>query len=58
MAGIGKTTLAVHAAHRLAGRYPDGQLFLDLQAHTAGREPVDSSAALEALLRQLGVPRT
>ncbi|MFF4991349.1 BTAD domain-containing putative transcriptional regulator [Streptosporangium saharense] len=56
MAGIGKTTLAVHAAHRLAGRYPDGQLFIDLLAHTAGREPVDAAAALETLLRQLGVP--
>ncbi|MER7212479.1 BTAD domain-containing putative transcriptional regulator [Streptosporangium sp. NPDC000239] len=56
MAGIGKTTLAVHAAHRMAGRYPDGQLFIDLGAHTAGREPVDAAAALEALLRQLGVP--
>ncbi|GAA3448144.1 AfsR/SARP family transcriptional regulator [Planomonospora venezuelensis] len=56
MAGIGKTTLAVHAAHRLADRYPDGRLFIDLQAHTAGRDPVDAAAALEALLRQLGVP--
>jgi tetratricopeptide (TPR) repeat protein len=56
MAGIGKTALAIHAAHRLAGRYPDGQLFVDLQAHTAGHEPVEAGAALETLLRQLGVP--
>ncbi|MFF0309259.1 BTAD domain-containing putative transcriptional regulator [Streptosporangium sp. NPDC004379] len=56
MAGIGKTTLAVHAAHRLAARYPDGRLFIDLLAHTAGREPLDAASALEALLRQLGVP--
>jgi DNA-binding SARP family transcriptional activator/tetratricopeptide (TPR) repeat protein len=56
MAGIGKTTLAVHVAHRLAARHPDGQLFIDLQAHTAGRAPIDAAAALEALLRQLGVP--
>jgi DNA-binding SARP family transcriptional activator/tetratricopeptide (TPR) repeat protein len=56
MAGIGKTALAVHAAHRLASRFPDGQIFADLQAHTPGREPVEPGTALEILLRQLGVP--
>lgn len=56
MAGIGKTALAVHAAHRLAGRYPDGQLFCDLHAHTAGAAPLTPEAALERLLRMLGVP--
>ncbi|MFI9837958.1 tetratricopeptide repeat protein [Nonomuraea sp. NPDC051941] len=56
MAGIGKTTLAVHAGHLLAERFPDGGLFVDLQAHTAGRDPVDPGEALEILLRQLGVP--
>lgn len=56
MAGIGKTALAVHAAHRLAGRYPDGQLFCDLHAHTSGAPPLSPEAALERLLRMLGVP--
>ncbi|TMR99215.1 AfsR/SARP family transcriptional regulator [Nonomuraea basaltis] len=56
MAGIGKTTLAVHAAHRLAAHYPDGQLFIDLHAHTTGQTPVEPGTALEVLLRQLGVP--
>ncbi|WP_344319468.1 AfsR/SARP family transcriptional regulator [Actinocatenispora thailandica] len=56
MAGAGKTALAVHAGHRLADHFPDGQLFLDLQAHTAGQTPVDVDAALGALLGQLGIP--
>lgn len=53
MPGVGKTTLAVHLAHRL--EYPDGQLFVDLHAHTAGRAPVEPTDALDVLLRALGL---
>ncbi|MFD6393330.1 tetratricopeptide repeat protein [Nocardia sp. NPDC060259] len=56
MAGIGKTTLAIHTAHRLGDRFADGRLFVDLQGHTPGSHPVEPGAALEVLLRQLGVP--
>jgi len=56
MAGIGKTTLAVHAAHRLAGSFPDGQFFLPLHAHTPGQRPVDPADALASLLLTVGVP--
>ncbi|MFI6094329.1 BTAD domain-containing putative transcriptional regulator [Lentzea sp. NPDC051213] len=53
MPGVGKTTLAVHLAHRL--EFPDGQLFIDLHAHTAGRAPVEPTDALDVLLRALGL---
>ncbi|MCO8273646.1 NB-ARC domain-containing protein [Actinoplanes sp. TRM 88003] len=52
-AGMGKTTLAVHAAHGLADRFPDGQLFAGL--HAGGPHPVDAAAILERFLRMLGV---
>lgn len=55
MAGVGKTALAVHVAHRLSDRFPDVQLFVDLHGHTPGRDPMDVAAALEMLLRALGV---
>jgi tetratricopeptide (TPR) repeat protein/transcriptional regulator with XRE-family HTH domain len=56
MAGVGKTAFAVHAAHRLADRFPGGQIFLPLHGHTPGRQPVDPADALAGLLLTLGVP--
>jgi transcriptional regulator with XRE-family HTH domain len=55
MAGVGKTTFAVHAAHRLAPGFPDGQFFLPLHAHTGGQRPVDPADALASLLLIAGV---
>ena len=56
MAGIGKTALAVLAAHRLSTRFPDGQLFIDLHGYTKGEPPREPGQALEWLLRALGTP--
>ena len=56
MAGIGKTTFAVHAAHQLASSFPDGQFFLPLHAHTPGQRPVDPADGLASLLLTAGVP--
>jgi DNA-binding SARP family transcriptional activator/Tfp pilus assembly protein PilF len=56
MAGVGKTTLAVHLAHRLWLEFPDGTLFLDLCGTSGAREPLDTATALDRLLRQLGIP--
>ena len=55
MAGIGKTAFAVHAAHRLAPRFPAGQIFLPLHGHTPGQQPVDPGDALASLLLTAGV---
>ncbi len=56
MAGIGKTAFAVHAAHRLADRFPGGQIFLPLYGHTPGQRPADPADALASLLLTLGIP--
>ncbi|OKJ17008.1 AfsR/SARP family transcriptional regulator [Kitasatospora sp. CB01950] len=54
MAGVGKSALAVHCADTLRGRFPDGQLFLNLRGATAGLTPLGPHQALTALLRGLG----
>ncbi len=55
MAGVGKTSLAVHVAHRLAPAYPDGGLYLDLHGFTPGQEPLEPLAALGRLLAALEI---
>ncbi|MEZ0095070.1 tetratricopeptide repeat protein [Streptacidiphilus sp. EB129] len=58
MAGIGKTQLAIHAAHELvrAGHFADIQLHVNLRGFDPDLPPADPSTVLEAFLRQLGVP--
>ncbi|MFD6157042.1 BTAD domain-containing putative transcriptional regulator [Nocardia sp. NPDC060256] len=56
MAGVGKTTLAIHAAHQLSNQFPDAQLYLDLHGHAAESAPIDPMVALDRLLRAVGVP--
>ncbi|WP_432010327.1 BTAD domain-containing putative transcriptional regulator [Streptomyces cucumeris] len=54
--GVGKTTLAVHVAHTARARFPDGQLYVDLQG--AGPVPAEPDTVLSAFLRALGIPDT
>lgn len=54
-AGLGKTALAVHFAHRVTGRFPDGQLYLNLNAHTP-TGPLSPTETLGRCLRSIGVP--
>ena len=52
-AGVGKTALAIHWAHRVRDRFPDGQLYLDLRGYD-NLQPLRPADALATLLRSLG----
>jgi tetratricopeptide (TPR) repeat protein/transcriptional regulator with XRE-family HTH domain len=52
-AGLGKTTLAVHAAHQVSAQFPDGQLYVDLRG--ASPQPTSPGEALARFLRDLGI---
>jgi DNA-binding SARP family transcriptional activator/Tfp pilus assembly protein PilF len=54
-AGVGKTALAVHWAYQVAGRFPDGQLYVNLRGYDPDR-PMPTGDALAGFLRTLGVP--
>jgi DNA-binding SARP family transcriptional activator/tetratricopeptide (TPR) repeat protein len=55
MAGIGKTALAVHWAHRVASQFPDGQLFINLRGFGPSGAPVTATEAVRGFLVALGV---
>ncbi|MFI2437084.1 BTAD domain-containing putative transcriptional regulator [Streptomyces sp. NPDC018693] len=52
--GVGKSALALRAAHTTAEHYPDGQLFVDLCGTSADREPLTAMEALGQVLTSLG----
>jgi DNA-binding SARP family transcriptional activator/tetratricopeptide (TPR) repeat protein len=55
-AGVGKTTLAVHWAHRVADRFPDGQLYVNLRSFGPDGRPVTAGEAIRGMLRTMQVP--
>jgi DNA-binding SARP family transcriptional activator/tetratricopeptide (TPR) repeat protein len=55
-AGVGKTALAVHWAHRIRDRYPDGQLYLNLRGFDPAVQAMPPTEAVRRLLDALGVP--
>ena len=55
-AGVGKTALAVHWAHQVAHRFPDGQLYVNLRGFDPGGQVMDPAQAVRGFLDALDVP--
>jgi DNA-binding SARP family transcriptional activator/tetratricopeptide (TPR) repeat protein len=55
-AGVGKTALAVHWAHQVAGRFPDGQLYVNLRGFDPNGQAMAPAEAVRGFLDALGVP--
>jgi DNA-binding SARP family transcriptional activator len=56
VAGVGKTTLAVHWAHQVARCFPDGQLYVNLRGFDPAAAPVAAADAVRGFLTALSVP--
>ena len=56
-AGVGKTALAVWWAHQVAGRFPDGQLYVNLRGFGPQGDVVDPESAVRRFLEALGLPQ-
>jgi DNA-binding SARP family transcriptional activator len=56
MAGVGKTALAAHWAHRARARFPDGQLYVNLRGFDLRGSAIDPAEVIRAFLDGLGMP--